>query len=560
MAVATYASLAASITPQSQPMSHLQAQNSAGGFSFVISDMTRLRRFLILGSEGGTYYTGEAKLGLQNVEALLRILASSTAAGLEAVELIRTVSVEGLAHKQGPTLLALAVCARRGDDDTRAAAYAAVQAVCRIPTHLFGFIAYAEAVGGADGKQSSGWGRRQRRAVAQWYASKAADRLAFVGTKYAQREGWCHRDVLLLAHVKPSSPAHQLVQRFLAKGWDAVAEAVTEVQAAGDAHPDAALAASARVLANVHALATAKTGEEAAALLQQTQLAREHVPGPLLAEPSVWRTLLETMPPTALLRNLAKLTSVGVLAREAKEATALAVRRLDDHAALCKARVHPMAVLLASTTYTAGRGVRGKLAWEPVPAIVSSLDRAFHGTFRSVVPANKRIMLALDVSGSMGSAIAGTHLSCRMASAAMALVTLETEPQVEMMAFTSGLIPLPGFQRGMGLAAAEHAVSGLPFGGTDCALPMLRALEAELPIDLFVVYTDSETWFGDIHPAEALREYRRQSGIADARLAVVGMTASKFSIADPEDPGMMDFVGFDASTPQALAAFARGEL
>ena len=86
MAVATYASLAASITPQSQPMSHLQAQNSAGGFSFVISDMTRLRRFLILGSEGGTYYTGEAKLGLQNVEALLRILASSTAAGLEAVE------------------------------------------------------------------------------------------------------------------------------------------------------------------------------------------------------------------------------------------------------------------------------------------------------------------------------------------------------------------------------------------------------------------------------------------------------------------------------------------
>ena len=72
-----------------------------------------------------------------------------------------------------------------------------------------------------------------------------------------------------------------------------------------------------------------------------------------------------------------------------------------------------------------------------------------------------------------------------------------------------------------------------------------------------MIYTDSETWYGDIHPAQALAEYRAMSGI-DAKLAVVGMVANEVSIADPNDAGMIDFVGFDTSTPQALSEFARG--
>ena len=60
-----------------------------------------------------------------------------------------------------------------------------------------------------------------------------------------------------------------------------------------------------------------------------------------------------------------------------------------------------------------------------------------------------------------------------------------------------------------------------------------RALERE--VDTFVVLTDSETWCGDVHPVQALRDYRRASGI-DARLVVVGMASNGFSIADPADP------------------------
>jgi 60 kDa SS-A/Ro ribonucleoprotein len=35
------------------------------------------------------------------------------------------------------------------------------------------------------------------------------------------------------------------------------------------------------------------------------------------------------------------------------------------------------------------------------------------------------------------------------------------------------------------------------------------------------------------------------------------MTSNGFSIADPDDAGMLDVVGFDSSTPPVIADFAR---
>ena len=74
-------------------------------------------------------------------------------------------------------------------------------------------------------------------------------------------------------------------------------------------------------------------------------------------------------------------------------------------------------------------------------------------------------------------------------------------------------------------------------------------------MDVFVVYTDSETWHGEIHPVQALRQYRERTGIP-AKLIVVGMVSNGFSIADPDDAGMLDVVGFDTSVPQLMSQFA----
>jgi 60 kDa SS-A/Ro ribonucleoprotein len=285
------------------------------------------------------------------------------------------------------------------------------------------------------------------------------------------------------------------------------------------------------------------------------------------------------MPMTALIRNLATMTRVGVL--EAHSAgTAKVLEQLSDPDRLRRARVHPIALLAALRTYSAGRGARGQNEWNPVRAVIDALDAAFYTAFGNVEPAGTRLLLALDVSGSMEHGwVAGVPgLSPRDASAALALVTAATEPRYEVVGFyagrggwktgkrtrtwgfaADGLTPLAISPR-QRLDDAVRTVSGLPFGGTDCALPMLYALAQEKEIDTFVIYTDSETWAGgDAHPAQALQEYRRASGIA-ARLVVVGMVANEFSIADPEDPGMLDVVGFDTATPQLISDYARGEI
>ena len=199
---------------------------------------------------------------------------------------------------------------------------------------------------------------------------------------------------------------------------------------------------------------------------------------------------------------------------------------------------------------------------------------AFYLSFGNVEPAAKRTMIGLDVSGSMGwGLIAGVPgVTPRLGSAAMAAVTLATEPAVETVAFTAAdatdwtkegavqgglkVLPLSPRQR---LDDIVRSVSGLRFGATDCALPMLYALETGKAVDHFVIYTDSETWAGEVHPTQALRRYRERSGI-DARLTVVGMVSNGFTIADPTDGGMLDVVGFDTAAPQLIADFAAGRV
>ena len=83
---------------------------------------------------------------------------------------------------------------------------------------------------------------------------------------------------------------------------------------------------------------------------------------------------------------------------------------------------------------------------------------------------------------------------------------------------------------------------------------MVEALKHRWAVDAFVVYTDNETWAGNIHPAQALQAYRERMGIA-AKLVVVAMASNGFSIADPNDAGMLDVVGFDSATPQVISDF-----
>ena len=536
------------VTPQAEPMPGTrQVRNDAGGYAWAVDAWARLDRFLVLGTEGGTYYVGERALTRDNAAA---VSACLTEDGPRVVRRIVEVSLSGRAPGNDPALFVLAMAAAAEDAATREAALGALNVVARTGTHLFHWLQYVTAF--------RGWGRGVRRAVGRWYTAKRPADLAYQVLKYRTRDGWSHADALKLAHPRAPSDTHQVLFRY------ALQRRETDGEHERRADPD--------VMGRLAAVRSirAMSAEQAAAVIRIYRLTREMVPTELLREPAVWAALLDRMPVAAMVRNLGVMTAVGLVA-PGSEAARFVVSRLGDRDALRRARLHPVALLSALKVYASGHGVRGRRAWSPVREVVDALDRAFYLAFETVRPSGKRIMLALDVSGSMGSPVMGMrHLSCRDAAAAMALVTAASEPEHRFVAFTKGSHPSRwraqhGTQFDIGLTELAisprqrlddvvRATSGLPFGGTDCALPMVESRTHRWAVDAFIVYTDNETWAGPVHPAQALRAYRERMGIA-AKLVVVAMASNGFSIADPDDAGMLDVVGFNAATPQVVSDF-----
>jgi hypothetical protein len=312
----------------------------------------------------------------------------------------------------------------------------------------------------------------------------------------------------------------------------------------------------------IHEAGEKKDVALACALIRSGRLVREHVPTTLFGSKEIWMTLLETMPLEALLRNLGKLTQIGVAAEKHREIVA----RLVNQTEVLKARIHPIKVLVASKVYTNGHGDSGSLTWTPNAYIGVALTDLFRISYGAVTPTGKRIMLGIDVSGSMSSPVVGSKvLTCRDASIAMALLYLETEKNVSAVAFSNTLTDLlePSsrnqLRRGMTLQQALSATNGMNFSSTDCVLPILHAMKHNIYIDTFIIITDNETYAPSEHPQNALIRYRERMGI-QAKLIVLGMTGNCFTIVDPTDRNTLNLAGFDTSTPEIASMFMRGEI
>ena len=206
-------------TPQTRTDSgiHPRFRIRAGGFTWKLDDWARLDRFLVLGSEGGTFYVAERELSRDNasvVHALHRRRRTFV-----PFDRIVDISSSGRAPKNDPAIFSLAMAAKLGDEPTRRAAYAALPKVCRIGTHLMHFAEYAQAFGG--------WGRGMRRAIGSWFNAKPAHDLAYQLAKYQARDGWSNRDLLRLAHPRAASPSHDRLFSWVVKG-ELTAEAAAD--------------------------------------------------------------------------------------------------------------------------------------------------------------------------------------------------------------------------------------------------------------------------------------------------------------------------------------------
>lgn len=533
-----------------------QVKNSAGGYVFKVSDKTRLERFLILGTTGGTYYATEQDLTKRNMQEIIDIIGRDEVLVWETV---KEVSESGRAYRNSPAIFVLALLFRHGKlkDGPQTvephSAKALLPYVCRTSTHLFEFVKYARLLGGSN--------RSWRRAVAEWYTSKTPEQLSYQAIKYRQREGWTHRDVFRLVRPVGIYPG---VGNFILGKDDSSEYELELIAGFKKAQSASSITELVSVLNNYH------------------NLPWEAIPTQFHKEPVLWRTLFEngSLTGQALVRNITRIARLGMF-NDMVFARAYA-SALADGEVVKKSRLHPIHFLLASVVHNEGQLYREKDAyfrspyrkkdWATSSVILDGLHGGFDLAFANTEPSNKRMMFSLDVSGSMSSAAAGLDFTCKQFGAAMLTSLVRLEPYYLANCFSSGnasrsfsytynpqggLGPLNLHPR-MSFDAVMRATN-VPWDNqrTDCALPMLEATSKKLEVDTFIIFTDNETWHGNIHPYQALKNYRQKSGI-DAKLIVAAVTSTGFSIADPSDGGMLDVVGGDANLPKLVTDFSAG--
>lgn len=536
-------------TPQSQPIPGREAEmtrNNAGGYTFAKDLWTKLEDFIILGTEGGTYYLGEDKLTSLNVAVVNEAIEAD---GIRAVELATEISTSRppRAFKNKPALFVLAAAAANGDLDTRRAVRTNLYKVARTTDHLSSFFGYYKAL---SGKRV---GRVMRGTLASWFLSGTADQVAFKALKARQRKTPQGENLALLDVLRIAHPVADTYSRQVLFGW--LAGNVSDAQAREQIPAiDDYLTAQA-----------VKSPREAVNVVCVRGVPWEYLPSEVLGSPQVWDALIDTIGITALIRNLARMTQIGTL-KPLGSATDKVVQRLCNAGELARGRVHPMDLFLALRVYNSGLAQPNPKApartWTPLPVISDALEESYDLSFGHVEPSGKRLLAAVDSSGSMSSTWGGTlsyggsplgspyEIGC-----AMAAMLARIEPNVHVIDVDTSVHASKVTRRINLREIASWRPSG---GGTNLSLPFEYAQRERLEVDGFIVFTDNETWAGNYyHPSEALESYRRRINPA-ARAVVASMTAAGHTIADPKDEGVLQMAGMDASLPKVATGFVRG--
>ena len=491
-------------------------KNNAGGYVFEITPQEMLERFLLIGTEGGTYYVGEEKLTEENAKNILKLIKKD---GIKVVETVVDFAVNNRAPKADAGLFVLALAASFGNQETKNAAYQAVSTVTRTSTHLFTFLANIQNL--------RGWSRGLRKAVARFYTSKNVDQLAYQLVKYRNRAGFTHADALRLSHPKTEDALkNQLFKFAVGKAKESEVEN-TLIQSYGKAQ-------------------TAK-GKDLLAAIKEGKLTWEMIPTSELNDPEVLKFLLPNMPLVALVRNLNRFAKAD-LTKGNSPTTKAIVQKLTNEEFVQKSGMHPVNVINSMLTYSSGYGVKGGSSWPVNQNIVDALQTTYELSLKTIIPTGKKILIGVDISGSMNSPVNGMQMSAAQIANVLAVTILKTEKNAEMVWFDTNL-STPTFGR---RTSIDEVLKNSPCGGgTDCAQPIVYAANNLESYDAILILTDTETWAGPRHGIEVLQSYRRTVN-KDVKVIEIAMVSNGTSTMPDNDKNLLRVVGFDATVVNVI--------
>lgn len=582
----------------------IMIKNNADGYTYSISDEEMIDRILILGTNGNTYYSSAEKLTSEAIDFINKMVKDGK--GEMIINKVAHVYETGNAPKQDTVMFVLSMLTQSTIPiNVRKLGYKIVSKL-RTFSQLYMWIGIRKNLGG-----TKSFGKGVRNALYELFSSKTGDQLALQSTKYKSRkcgkEDWAIQDVIKCAHITSNklSPESQLVMSYLIKNMEKAEEDFKKYES------DPKCIAVMQYLRAVEAVKLDTcTSDTAIQLIRQHRLPREVLNTKLLNDCNVWKALLftttvgekgkiirkVTMPITALIRNLGVMSQRELF--EDEEIVDLVSNYLKNKNVLKYGRVHPVALLVAKLTYQTGKGLKGKLSWKVNNKIKQALEDAFYEAFGNIEGTGKRILHGVDASGSMRSAMCAVpNITASQAVATLVMEAIKREDKYHKMNLEKGeesnfvqdvlifdtggvfvnVKPENSLDQVINITNVNNG------GGTDCSLPMTKAIDLYNSsggkkglYDLFIVYTDNETYYGNIHPSDALDKYRKLTNI-DAKMVVVATTPTlntigygyggygRKNILDKTDPKnnsplALNVVGFDLNAPTLIRNFTIGNI
>lgn len=522
--------------PQTVRANPRQVKNNAGGYVYALDDQSRLERFLVLGTTGGTYYVSESKLTQESMNFVVDLISRNPELVFSVTS---SISDAGRAKSNDAAIYVAAAFMSYCDDAHKPMARALFDKVVRTSRHLYMFADYIEMM--------SGWGSAKRKAVASWYTSKSPEQLAYQGVKYRGGKGnWTHRDLLRTAHPNLAGDKSRVRDFMLDR------PIFFNLDQPGD------------IIDGFLKMQHAKSvGDVLAVLKDHKNLPWETIPTQYLRDARVWKMLFYNgqLEGQNAIRNVRRLNEIDAF-NDISFARDFA-GKISDPAVIRKGRIHPMAYantmaamgLIPSPRYNSWYSVPNAYVTLAGP-VADALVDGFYASFATVEKDMDRTMIALDVSRSMGYMVSRMkNISCAQGTALLSMVVARSTPAYMVKGFTSTFVDLKISARSSLAEACNETIKN-NFGATDCAVPMIWAKDNRVEIDKFVVMTDNETWGGRIHVDRALNNYRQVMGIG-AKLVVVGMNTGGFTVGDPNDKLTLNAVGFDTNLPKVIAEFGK---
>lgn len=481
------------------------ALNDAGGPAYALPPKHALAQYAMTGCLNGTFYASDAA----QLEAVLELCGGVEPAFIAKV----AVHAREVGHmKDLPALLCAVLAAR--DGDLLPSVFARV---IDSPRMLRNFVQIVRS--GTVGRKSLG--TRPRRLVRNWLRDRSDEAVfaASAGTRPSIV------DVVRMVHPKPASPTRAALYGYLL----------------GAAHDTAALPAVVRAYEAFKADRTCEMPDVPFQMLTSLDLTEAH-----------WVEIAKRAPWQATRMNLNTFARHGVFEHDGM--AELLAHRLRDPQAIRKARVMPYQIFVAHAQ-----------AERDVPKVVRrALEEAAEIAIENVPRVDDRVVVCVDVSGSMASPVTGyrrgatTAVRCVDVAAMMASAIVRQNPDAEVLAFKQGLVRA-GVRAKDSVMKNAARLARRVGGGTNCSAPLSYLNRKGKKPDLVVFVSDNQSWV-DVRtgPATAMMQewHALRRRCPSAKLVCIDLQPNSSTQAyDRED--ILNVGGFSDGVFDLVSRFAR---